>query len=241
MDARAHVAANPINPQLLFWELSKQLPDNSIVTADSGSGTNWYARDVKFRRGMMGSLSGGLATMCPAIPYAFAAKWAHPDRPAVALVGDGAMQMLGLNGLISIAKYWKHWKDPRLAVLVLRNHDLNQVTWEQRVMSGDPKFPASQDIPDFSYAEYAGLLGLRGITVDKPGQIAPAWKQAFQADRPVVIDAVCDPDVPPLPPHITFEQAKGYMSALVQGDPNEIGIIKQSAKQMLQSILTKVK
>jgi pyruvate dehydrogenase (quinone) len=241
MEARAHVNANPINPQLLFWELSKQLPDNCIVTCDSGSAANWYARDVRVRRGMMASLSGGLATMCPGVPYAFAAKWAHPDRVAIALVGDGAMQMLGNNGLISIAKYWKRWKDPRLVVLVLRNRDLNQVTWEQRVMNGDPKFSASQDIPDFAYGKYAELLGLGGITVEKPGQIASAWDKALHADRPVVIDAVCDPDVPPLPPHITFEQAKGYMSALFKGDPNEVGIIKQSAKQMLQSLVTKVK
>lgn len=233
MDARAHTEANPINPQLLFWELSKQLPDDCIIAADSGSAANWFARDLKVRRGMMASLSGGLATMCPGIPYAVAAKFAHPDRVAIALVGDGAMQMLGLNELISVAKYWRQWKDPRLVVLVLRNHDLNQVTWEQRVMNGDPKFGASQDIPDFSYAEFADLLDLRGITVEKPDQIAPAWEQAFSADRPLVIDALCDPDVPPLPPHITFEQAKGYMSGLIKGDPNELGILKQSTKQML--------
>lgn len=241
MDARAHIAANPINPQLLFWEMSRHLPDNCIITSDSGSAANWFARDIKIRRGMMASLSGGLATMCPGVPYAIAAKFAHPDRVAVAAVGDGAMQMLGNNGLVTISKYWKRWKDPRLVVLVLRNRDLNQVTWEQRVLLGDPKFAASQDIPDFSYAEYAGLLGLRGITVEKPNHIETAWKHAFQSDRPIVIDAVCDPDVPPLPPHITFEQAKGYLSALFQGDPNEVGIVKQSAKQMLQSIVTKVK
>ncbi len=241
MDARAHVAANPINPQLLFWELSRQLPDDCIITSDSGSAANWFARDIKVRRGMMASLSGGLATMCPGVPYAFAAKWAHPDRVAIACVGDGAMQMLGINSLISVAKYWRNWRDPRLVVLVLRNHDLNQVTWEQRVMNGDPKFEASQDIPDFSYAEYANLLGLRGISVEKPGQISPAWNKALHADRPVVIDAICDPDVPPLPPHITFEQAKGYMSALVKGDPNEVGIIGQSARQMLQNLVIKVK
>ncbi len=241
MDARAHVAANPINPQLLFWELSRQLPDDCIVTADSGSAANWFARDIKLRRGMMASLSGGLATMCPGVPYAFAAKWAHPDRVAIACVGDGAMQMLGINSMITVAKYWRAWQDPRLVILVLRNHDLNQVTWEQRVMNGDPKFEASQDIPDFSYAEYANLLGLRGITVEKPGQIASAWDKALHADRPCVIDAICDPDVPPLPPHITFEQARGYMSALVKGDPNEMGIIGQSAKQMLQSLTSRIK
>lgn len=237
MDARAHAEAKPINPQLLYWELSRQLPDNCIVVSDTGSGTNWYARDLKFRRGMLGAVSGGLATMCPGVPYALAAKFAYPERVVIATVGDGAMQMLGDNDLITIAKYWKRWKDPRLVIMVLQNYDLNQVTWEQRVMSGDPKFSASQDIPPLSYAHYAELLGLMGLTVDKPEQIADAWKEALKADRPVVIDAVCDPDVPPLPPHITFKQAKGYMTSLLKGDPNELGIIGQSAKQMIKGFL----
>lgn len=240
MDARAHLAANPINPQLLFWEMSKCLPENCILTADSGSAANWFARDIKIRRGMMASLSGGLATMCPGVPYALAAKFAYPDRVAVAAVGDGAMQMLGINSLITVAKYWRRWKDPRLVVMVLRNYDLNQVTWEQRVMNGDPKFPASQDIPEFSYAGYAEILGLKGIVVEKPAEIVPAWEEAFHTERPVVIDAHCDPDVPPLPPHISFEQAKGYMTALFKGDPNEMGIIRQSTKQLLKSLLAKV-
>ncbi len=152
MEARAHMKANPINPQLLFWELSSRLPENCILTCDSGSAANWYARDLKVRRGMMASLSGGLATMCPGVPYATAAKFCYPDRPVIAMVGDGAMQMLGNDGLITISKYWKEWADPRLIVLVLHNNDLNQVTWEQRVMSGDPKFEASQNIPDFPFA-----------------------------------------------------------------------------------------
>ena len=241
MDARAHLEANPINPQLLYSELSSRLPDNCIITADSGSGTNWYARNIKIRRGMMASLSGGLATMCPGVPYATAAKMCYPDRVVIATVGDGAMQMLGNAGLITISKYWKEWSDPRLVVLVVHNNDLNQVTWEQRIMSGDPKFEASQDIPDFPFAAYAESLGLGGIKVSHPSEVGPAWDRALAADRPMVIDAICDPDVPPLPPHITFEQAKGFTFALMKGDPNLLGITKQSAKQMMSSFLSRNK
>jgi pyruvate dehydrogenase (quinone) len=172
LEARAMQEADPINPQRVFWELSPRLPDNCIITSDSGSAANWFARDLKIRRGMLASLSGNLATMCPGVPYAIAAKFAFPNRVAIALVGDGAMQMMGNNELITISKYWKEWSDPRLVVLVLNNRDLNQVTWEQRVMQGDPKYEASQDIPDFPFARYAELLGLRGIRVETPDEIA---------------------------------------------------------------------
>jgi pyruvate dehydrogenase (quinone) len=239
MEARAMMPANPINPQRLFWELSPRLPENCIITCDSGSAANWYARDLKMRRGMMASLSGGLATMCPAVPYAIAAKLNFPDRPVIALAGDGAMQMLGINGLITISKYWKNWSNPNLVVLVLNNRDLNMVTWEQRVMNGDPKFDASQDLPAFSYAQYADQLGLKGIELSDPAKIGAAWESALGADRPVVIDAHCDPDVPPLPPHITFEQAKGYLSSIFKGDPNLGGMVRQSARQMMSSFLSR--
>ncbi|HET8551909.1 MAG TPA: thiamine pyrophosphate-requiring protein [Gammaproteobacteria bacterium] len=236
VEARAKVTANPINPQLVFHELSPRLPDNCILTSDSGSAANWYARDLKFRKGMMGSLSGGLATMGPGVPYAIAAKFAHPDRVVIALVGDGAMQMNGMNEMITISKYWKRWSDPRLIVLVLNNRDLNQVTWEQRVQSGDPKYEASQNIPDFPYAEYAKLIGLTGIKVSEPDQIGGAWDRALAADRPVVLEAVTDPDIPPLPPRIKAKQAKAYMSALYHGDPDAAGIVKTSAKELLRSL-----
>jgi pyruvate dehydrogenase (quinone) len=233
LEARAMRTADPINPQRLFWELSPRLPDDCILTCDSGSSANWYARDVKIRSGMKASLSGNLATMCPGVPYATAAKFAFPDRDVVAMVGDGAMQMLGNDGLITIAKYWKEWSNPRLIVLVLQNRDLNQVTWEQRVMNADPKFPGSQDLPGMSYAEYARLLGLSGIEIDSPEQIGPAWDMAFQSDRPFVLDAHCDPSVPPLPPHIKLEQAKGLMFAVLGGDVDTRAIIVQSAKEMM--------
>ncbi|MGZ5055722.1 MAG: thiamine pyrophosphate-requiring protein [Methylobacter sp.] len=229
---RAMESANPINPQRVFWELSPRLPDNCIITCDSGSAANWYARDLKIRQGMMASLSGGLATMGPGVPYAIAAKFAHPERVVIALIGDGAMQMNGLNELVTIGKYWQRWSDPRLVVMVLNNRDLNQVTWEQRAMEGDPKFEASQDLPDFPYARYAELIGLLGIRVDQPEQLADAWDRALNADRPVVLEAYVDPDVPPLPPHITFKQAKAYASAILQGDPDTSDIIKASIKQL---------
>ncbi|MBV8947570.1 MAG: thiamine pyrophosphate-requiring protein [Solirubrobacterales bacterium] len=237
MEHRAQLSANPINPQLVFHELSKRLPDGAIVSSDSGSSANWYARDIKLRKGMMASLSGTLATMGPGVPYAIAAKFAHPHRPVLALVGYGAMQMNGINELITIAKYRHQWPDQRLVVLVLNNRDLNQVTWEQRAMSGDPKFEGSQDLPDFPYASYAELLGLKGIRVDSPDQVGEAWDQALAADRPVVYEAVTDPEVPPLPPHITLEQAKALSSALLSGDPAAGQIVKQSFSQKVQEFL----
>lgn len=232
MEARAMESANPINPQRVFWELSSRLPDYCILTCDSGSSANWYARDLKIREGMMASLSGGLATMGPGVPYAIAAKFAHPDRTVIAMVGDGAMQMNGMNELITIGKYWRRWSSPHLIVMVLNNRDLNQVTWEQRVMEGDPKFKASQEVPDFPYARYAELIGLRGIRVDRPEELGRAWEYALGADRPTLLEAYTDPDVPPLPPHVTFKQAKGYAAAILHGDPDSRSIIKSSAKQI---------
>ncbi|MBV9838175.1 MAG: thiamine pyrophosphate-requiring protein [Solirubrobacterales bacterium] len=237
IEHRAQLSADPINPQLVFHELSKRLPDGAILASDSGSAANWYARDIKLRSGMMASLSGTLATMGPGVPYAIAAKFAHPSRPVFALVGDGAMQMNGINELITIAKYRERWADQRLVVMVLNNGDLNQVTWEQRAMSGDPKFEGSQDLPDFPYARYAEMLGLHGIRVDSAEQVGAAWDEALAADRPVLYEAMTDPEVPPLPPHITLEQAKALSSALLEGDPHARRIIKQSFRQKLQEFL----
>jgi pyruvate dehydrogenase (quinone) len=232
LEGRAMADAKPINPQRAFWELSPRLPERAILTCDSGSAANWYARDLKIRRGMMASLSGGLATMGPGVPYAIAAKFVHPDRPVIAMVGDGAMQMNGINGLATAAKYWRRWSNPTLIFMVLNNGDLNQVTWEQRVMEGDPKYSASQDVADFPYARYAELLGLEGLRVERPEDVGPAWERALAATRPMVLEMVTDPNVPPLPPHITMKQAKAYLEALIKGDPDAIEIVKASAKQM---------
>jgi pyruvate dehydrogenase (quinone) len=237
LEARAMNSADPINPQRVFWELSSRLPDNCIISSDSGSSANWYARDVKIRRGMMASLSGSLATMGPGVPYAIAAKFAFPDRVAIALVGDGAMQMNGINGLITASRYWHEWTDPRLVVLVLNNGDLNQVTWEQRALAGDPRFPGSQSLPAFPYARYAEDIGLLGIRVDRPEDIGAAWDRALSADRPAVLEAVTDPNVPPLPPHISLEQAKHFASSVMAGDADALGFIKQTIKDAAESYL----
>jgi pyruvate dehydrogenase (quinone) len=236
LEARAMNEAKPINPQRVFWELSPRLPERCIITCDSGSAANWYARDLKIRRGMMASLSGGLATMGPAVPYAIAAKYAHPQRHVIALLGDGSMQMNGINGLITIAKVWREWHDPRLTVMVLNNGDLNQVTWEQRAMQGDPKFEPSQGVPEFPYADYARLIGLGGIRVERPDDIGPAWERALSADRPTLIEMVTDPNVPPLPPHISFDQAKAYLSALIKRDPDSLRMVVASAKEWWDGI-----
>jgi pyruvate dehydrogenase (quinone) len=233
IEKRALQPAEPINPQLVFHELSKRLPDDVILTSDSGSVANWFARDLKLRRGMMASLSGTLATMGPGVPYAIGAKFAHPERPVIALVGDGAMQMNGLAELITIAKYRERWPDQRLIVLVLNNRDLNQVTWEQRAMSGDPKFEGSQNLPDIPYARWAEMLGLNGIRSEDPSEVGECWERALAADRPTVLEVVTDPEVPPLPPHITLEQAKSFASAVLKGDPGAKKMIRQSLRQKL--------
>jgi pyruvate dehydrogenase (quinone) len=238
LDERAHVEADPINPQLVFHELSARLPDGAIVLADSGSATNWFARHLRLRRGMDAALSGTLATMCPAVPYALAAKLAFPRRPVIACLGDGAMQMLGINALIDLARYQERWSPP-LVVLVLNNSDLNQVTWEQRVLAGDAKLPVTQDLPPFDFAAYARQLGLDGIRVESPGEVGPAWDRALAAGQPAVIDVVTDPEVPPLPPHIRPEHAKGFARAVLHGDPDSARIVRQSLREKLKDLVTR--
>ena len=231
LEARAMEPAEPINPQRVFWELSPLLPDRAIVCGDSGSSTNWYARDVKLREGMKASLSGKLASMGSAVPYAIAAKMAFPERPVIAIAGDGAMQMNGLAELITVKQYWSRWSNPVFVVMVLVNGDLNEVTWEQRALAGDPKFDAAQDVEPFAYAKYAELLGFDGIRVTRPEDISAAWQRALSAAKPVLIEFVTDPNVPPLPPHITLQEAKRYMHALPK-EKHAADIIKETARQV---------
>lgn len=233
---RAMDSAEPLNPQRVFYELSPRLPDNAIITADSGSVANWFARDLKIRRGMKASLSGGLASLGAGTPYAVAGKMAFPDRTVIACMGDGAMQMNGLNVMITISKYWKKWSNPRLIVLVLNNRDLNQVTWEERISLGAGKTESTQSIPDFPYHRYAELIGLKGIFVDDPDKVGAAWDEALSADRPVILEAYTDPNVPPLPPHITLKDAKNFM--MMMPDEPELGsVLKNTAKELLTSIV----
>jgi pyruvate dehydrogenase (quinone) len=237
LEERALAPANPINPQRVVHDMSPLLGRDAIITSDSGSCANWYARDLKIQRGQMCSLSGGLASMGAAVPYAIAAKFAHPDRPVIALVGDGAMQMNNMAELITVSKYWRQWQDPRWIVCVFNNQDLNQVTWEQRVMEGNPKFEASQSIPDVPYHRFGELIGLKGIYCDDPSRVAECWREALASDRPVVLEFKTDPEVPPLPSHISFEQAKKFMTTIVKGDPEEGSMLAGVARQVLSAIL----
>ncbi|MGW8889090.1 thiamine pyrophosphate-requiring protein [Streptomyces sp. NPDC055749] len=237
MERRAAVDAEPINPEYVVHTLDAMLPDDVIIAADSGSAANWYARHVRMRGSMRGSLSGTLATMGPGVPYAIGAKFAHPDRPAVAIVGDGAMQMNGMAELITAAKYWPEWADPRLVVAVLNNQDLNQVTWEMRAMSGAPQFLASQSIPDVPYADFARSIGLDGVRVTEPQHVESAWRNALAADRPFVIDFRTDPAVPPIPPHADLDQIEAAASAVLKGDSDRTGMIRQGFKAKVQEML----
>jgi pyruvate dehydrogenase (quinone) len=237
MHAEALVAAKPVNPMRIFSEFSNQAPEDCMIAADSGSAANWYARHVRMRGSMRGSLSGTLATMGPAVPYAIGAKFAHPDRPAIAFEGDGAMQMNGLAELLTISRYYHEWSDPRLVVAVLHNNDLNQVTWELRAMGGTPAFVESQALPDTSYADFAASIGLGALTVTDPEHLEDAWRQALSADRPFLLDVHCDPDVPPIPPHATLEQMTDMAAALIKGDTSRWGVIKEGFKTKAQEFL----
>ena len=231
-EKRAHLPANPVNPELFFWELSDRLPPESLVAVDTGMSTTFFARAVRVRQRLQLAISGTLATMGPAISYAAAGKAAFPGRPAFALVGDGAMQMLGLNALITVSKYWQRWSDPRFVVAVLNNRDLNMVSWELRGLGGSPKLPRTQDVPDFDYAEFAKMLGLIGRRIERPDDIAPALDLALAADRPVVIDVRADPNVIALPPHVSLEQSMKLFAALAKGDPDRDAVVKQLVRQL---------
>ena len=236
LKSRAFTRAHPVNPQRVVWEMSPRLPDNAIVTSDSGSCANWYARDYRVKRGQLCSLSGGLASMGAAVPYAIGAKFAHPDRPIIALVGDGAMQMNNMAELITIQKYWERWPDKRLITCVFNNEDLNEVTWEQRVMNGNPRFDATQDIPDVRYSKFAELIGLQGIYVDNPDDLGSAWEAALSADRPVVLEVKTDREIAPLPPHISFKEARDFMFAMTKDD--DAGhVIRDTARQVVNAVL----
>ncbi|MGW0080279.1 thiamine pyrophosphate-requiring protein [Streptomyces sp. NPDC003393] len=237
MERRAAVDAEPINPEYVAHCLDPLLPADVILASDSGSAANWYARHLRMRGAMRGSLSGTLATMGPGVPYVIGAKFAHGDRPAIALVGDGAMQMNGMAELITIAKYWQEWEDPRLIVAVLNNQDLNQVTWEMRAMSGAPQFLPSQSIPDVAYADFARSIGLNGMRIEEPGEVKGAWKAALRSDKPCVLDFVTDPAVPPIPPHATLDQIEAAAESVLKGDSDRAAMVRQGFKAKMQELL----
>ncbi len=231
---RAAIAGTDgVNPEDVFVELNRHLPEGCIITADAGTSTNWAARHLQLRRGMKWSLSGGLATMGSAVPYAIAAKFAFPDRTPVAITGDGAMQMNGMNELITLKRYAERWADPSIVFVVANNRDLNQVTWEMRIESGAPDFPGSQHLPDISMAAFARLLGFEGIGVASADELGTAFEAAFAARRPVVLEVRTDPNISMLPAHITREQMTSFGKAMLKGDPERTPAFVQSVKGVL--------
>jgi pyruvate dehydrogenase (quinone) len=237
VEDRAMTAANPVNPQRVIWEMSAALPTDAMVTSDSGTSAPCYAIYYRLKKGQRGTLSGGLASMGAAVPFALAAKFSQPSRPVVALVGDGAMQMNNMAELITVQKYWRQWADPRFIVCVLNNEDLNEVTWEQRIMEGNPRYESTQSLPNVPYAKFAELIGLKGIYVDRPEALAGAWAEALAADRPTVLEVKTDPNVPPLPPHITLKEAKGFLSAMGKGDSGLLATLGNAAHGLIDRLL----
>ncbi|MFP3466600.1 thiamine pyrophosphate-requiring protein [Leifsonia sp. SIMBA_070] len=230
-----------VNPRRVYYELNKRLPARAIVTADAGTTADWYGQHIRLRDGMRGDLSGRLATMLAAMPYAEAAKFAYPERTVVCTIGDGAFQMLGMNELITLKKYLSRWEDPSFIVLVIHNDDLTQVSWEMRTEDGNPVWETAQDVESVDYAGWAKLLGFNGITVEKDDDIGAAWDAAFAHRGVTLIDAHTSKNVPPLPPHITAEYAKNTAAALLKGDPEAIGVIKDSATSLVTEGVERVK
>ncbi len=237
MEKQAMLAAEPTNPMRIVWELSQRIPADAMVSSDSGSAANWFARHLKIREGMRASLSGTLATMGPGVPYAIGAKFAHPDRPSIALVGDGAMQMNDMAELLTLRRYYQQWTEPCCIICVLHNNDLNQVTWELRAMAHAPKFEESQHLPEVSYAAFARLTGLDGLEVTESDKIGSAWERALASDRPFMLDVHCDPNIPPIPPHATIEQIKSTTESMLRGDPDAWQMAVRGAKTKLQEFV----
>lgn len=242
MEAEAMVSYDDgVNPRRVYHELNKRLPPRAIVTADAGSTADWYGHHIRLREGMLGDLSGRLASMLAAMPYATAAKFAHPERPVICTIGDGAFQMLGMNELITIKKYMQRWENPQLIIMILHNDDLTQVSWEMRTEDANPVWSTSQDVESVDYAGYAELLGFKGIRVKDDDEVAGAWDAAFAHRGITVIDAYTSKNVPPLPPKVAFEFAKNTGMALLKGDPDASGVIRDTAKSVVTEGVERVK
>ncbi len=229
--ARAAAKAHPVNPEAVVRAISDRLTDDAMVAVDCGTATSWYARDLSMRPSQLGSLAGLLLSMGGGMPYAIAAKNAHPDRPVLAIIGDGAMQMNGVNELITVKRYWEGWADPRFVVLVLNNRDLSFVSWETRGTLGAKPDPASSSLPDVPYGDWAKLLGLDGARLEEPAEMEGVLDRAFAARRPFVIDAVVDPDIPLIPPHLTRDQVMKTAKAEFSGDPAFFGILEEGVRE----------
>lgn len=241
LEAQAMVSYEQVNPRRVFHELNKRLPPRAVVTCDAGTTADWYGHHIRLREGMLGDLSGRLATMLAAMPYATAAKFAYPDRSVVCTIGDGAFQMLGMNELITVKKYLDRWENPQLIVVVMHNDDLTQVSWEMRTEDGNPVWETAQDVESVDFAGWAQLLGFQGIAVHRDEDVVPALDRAFAHRGVTLIDAYVSRNVPPLPAKVTAEYAVNTVKALVKGDPQEGHVIADTAKAVVTEGVSRVK
>jgi pyruvate dehydrogenase (quinone) len=229
MERRATRRDKPMKPQVVAWELGKRLRDDAIFCSDSGTIATWYARQIKFRRGQMCSLSGNLAPMANGFPYAIAAQVAFPKRQVVALVGDGGFTML-MGELATCVKYQLPVK-----IVIVKNNVLGQIKWEQMVFLGNPEYVC--ELQPIDFAAYARACGAKGYSIDDPARCGAILDEALAEPGPVVIEAVVDPHEPPLPPKITLEQAKHFGEALAKGTPARAKIVETVLSDKVRELI----
>ncbi|HPQ17308.1 MAG TPA: thiamine pyrophosphate-dependent enzyme, partial [Bryobacteraceae bacterium] len=211
MDERGANPAKPMKPQVVAWELGKRLPNNAIVSCDSGTIATWWARQIPVKRGQMHSLSGTLATMAAGLPYTIAAQIAYPNRPCFAFVGDGGFSML-MAEFSTAVKY-----NLPIKVIVLTNNVLGQIRWEQMVLLGNPEYGV--ELKPIDFAAFARACGGTGFTVEDAAECGSVLDRALATPGPVIVDAIVDPFEPPMPPKVTMKQAARFAESLVRGQP----------------------
>ncbi len=219
----------PMKPQVVTYELDRLLRDDAVISSDSGTIATWAARYINIREGQMFSLSGTLATMANGFPYSIGAQIAHPDRQVVAIVGDGAFTML-MGELATCVKY----KLP-VKVIVFKNNTLGMIKWEQMVMEGTPEFGVELEPIDF--AKFAEAFGAAGFTIEDPKDARSVLERALAHDGPAIVQAVVDPNEPPLPPKISRDQAMHFAEALAKGQPDRIKIALTATKDLVRQVI----
>jgi pyruvate dehydrogenase (quinone)/pyruvate oxidase len=229
MEMRGTDHDKPMKPQVVAWELGKQLRDDAIVCCDSGTITTWFARQIPARRGQMYSLSGNLATMACGLPYAIGAQVAHPDRQVIAFVGDGGFSML-MAEMATAVKYQLPIK-----VVVIKNNTLGQIKWEQMVFLGNPEYGCELQPIDFGAVAHA--MGAAGFTAEDPENCARTIEDFLGFPGPAVLQAVVDPNVPPLPPKVTVEQAMHFAESLARGEPNRGKIALTAVSEKVRELI----
>ena len=219
----------PMKPQVVAWELGKRLSDDAIVSADSGTISTWFARQIPARRGQKYSLSGTLASMANGLPYTIAAQVAYPDRQCVAFVGDGGFSMLMAEPVTAV-KYQLPIK-----VIVIKNNTLGQIKWEQMIFLGNPEYGV--DLEPIDFAAFAYACGAMGFTIEDPADCGQVLDQALATPGPVVVQAVVDPLEPPMPPKVRPDQAVKFAESLARGEPNRMKIIPNAAEDVVREMI----